>query len=242
MLAFLGLAHISRREQAARPDAQRTNGFGVTRGASRARLPYLSLVHPPHDIGISSSAYSELLLPAALRGGDLSGSYMQLAIAGVLTALGFASWLVTRWRIDSDDLQIETGLLRRQSLRFPLSQVQAVDIVRPGLARIFRVAELRLRMGGASGSTARLAYLPEQEVEPLRVRLLALAGGAKHDGEALEAEAPAEEHVLTTVPTGRLVASILISDVGLIAETVVAGLIVAALLAPTAAAGGSPRS
>ena len=67
MLAFLGLAHISRREQAARPDAQRTNGFGVTRGASRARLPYLGPVHPPHDIGISSSAYAELLLPAALE-------------------------------------------------------------------------------------------------------------------------------------------------------------------------------
>jgi len=30
------------------------------------RLPYLSTVHPPHDIGISSSAYAELLLPVAL--------------------------------------------------------------------------------------------------------------------------------------------------------------------------------
>lgn len=197
-------------------------------------------VHPLSPIvrgGRATIAIAVLLLPTMLRGGDISGSYVQLAIAGVLTALGFASWLVTRWRIDSDDLQIETGLLRRQSLRFPLSQVQAVDIVRPGLARIFRVAELRLRMGGASGSTARLAYLPEREVEPLRVRLLALARGAKHDEEALAAEASAEEHVLTTVPTGRLVASILISDVGLIAEAVIAGLIVTALLAPTAAAG-----
>ncbi len=39
----------------------------MTRGARRARLPYLNPVHPPHDIGISSSAYSELLLPAALE-------------------------------------------------------------------------------------------------------------------------------------------------------------------------------
>jgi len=35
--------------------------------APRARLPYLSPVHPPHDIGISSSAYSELLLGPALE-------------------------------------------------------------------------------------------------------------------------------------------------------------------------------
>ena len=198
-------------------------------------------MHPLSPIvrgGRATIAVAVLLLPTVLRGGDLSGSYVQLAIVGVLTALGFVSWLVTRWRIDGDDLQIETGLLRRQSLRFPLSQVQAVDIVRPGLARIFRVAELRLRMGGASGSTARLAYLPEREVEPLRVRLLALAARrASATRTRSTADAVVEERVLTTVPTGRLVASILISDVGLVAEAVVAGLIVTALLAPAAATG-----
>ena len=36
-------------------------------GAGGARLPYLDAVHPPHDIGVSSSAYSELFLPAALE-------------------------------------------------------------------------------------------------------------------------------------------------------------------------------
>ena len=186
--------------------------------------------------GRATIAVAVLLLPSLLRGGNLNGSFVQLAIAGVLTVLGFVSWLVTRWRIDSDDLQIETGLLRRQSLRFPLSQVQAVDIVRPGLARLFRVAELRLRMGGASGATARLAYLPEREVEPLRVWLLALARGAPHQEEDDAAEAAVQERVLTTVPTGRLVGSILISDVGLFAEAVLAGLIVTALLSPAAAA------
>ena len=72
-----------------------------------------------------------------LRGGDLTRDWPQLAVVGVLLVLGFVSWLVTRWRIDGDDLRIETGLLRRQSLRFPLAQVQAVDVVRPGLARLF---------------------------------------------------------------------------------------------------------
>ena len=88
---------------------------------------------------------------------------------------------MTRWRIEDDDLRIETGLSRRQSLRFPLAQVQAIDVVRPGLARVFRVAELRLRTAGASGATARLAYVAEHEVEPLRDQLLALARGARQD-------------------------------------------------------------
>jgi putative membrane protein len=199
----------------------------------------LAPVSPIVRAGRAAIAIAILLLPTALRGGDLKKDWPQLAIVGVLLALGFVSWLVTRWRIDGDDLRIETGLLRRQSLRFPLAQVQAVDVVRPGLARLFRVAELRLRMAGSTGGTARLAYLPEREVEPLRTRLLALA----HEGA--DGAAPAEEveeRVLASVPTGRLAASILLSDVGFLAIAILAGLLVTAVEAPAAtkeAFGGS---
>jgi putative membrane protein len=199
----------------------------------------LAPVSPIVRAGRVAIAVAVLLLPTALRGGDLTRDWPQLAVVGVLLVLGFVSWLVTRWRIDGDDLRIETGLLRRQSLRFPLAQVQAVDVVRPGLARLFRVAELRLRMAGSTGGTARLAYLPEREVEPLRARLLALAHlGA--DGVAPTEEV--EERVLASVPTGRLAASILLSDVGFLAIAILVGLLVTAVEAPAAtteAFGGS---
>jgi putative membrane protein len=42
---------------------------------------------------------------------------------------GFISWLVTRWRIAEGNLQIETGFIRRQSLRIPLARIQAVDVI-----------------------------------------------------------------------------------------------------------------
>jgi putative membrane protein len=195
-------------------------------------------LHPLSPVvraGRATIALFILLVPTLLSGGrNLSSDYFQLGAVAVLAGLGFVSWLVTRWRIDGDDLRIETGLLRRQSLRFPLAQVQAIDIVRPGLARMFRVAELRLRMGGSSGGTARLAYLNEHEVDPLRAQLLALA----HSGK--EAEAPAEEapaRLLVQVPTPRLIASILVSDVGMLAELVLVGLVIGAILAPSAARG-----
>ena len=171
----------------------------------------LAPVSPVVRAGRAAIAITVLLLPTALRGGDLRQDWPQLAVVGVLLVLGVVSWLVTRWRIDGDDLRIETGLLRRQSLRFPLAQVQAVDVVRPGLVRVFRVAELRLRMAGATGATARLAYLPEREVEPLRTRLLALAHGETSGRTPVE---EVDERVLASVPTGRLAASILLSDVG----------------------------
>ena len=62
----------------------------------------------------------------------------------------------------------------------------------------------------------------EMQAEALRTRLLALARGAAADGTEEEGEQPPEE-VLFTVPAGRLVASILLSGlgIGLVVETLV---------------------
>jgi putative membrane protein len=183
-------------------------------------------------------ALAIVLAPTVLTGRSLGKETPALAVSGVLVVLGFVSWLVTRWRIEGGDLQIETGVLRRRSTRFPLAQVQAVDIVRPGLARLLRVAELRLRMGGASGATARLAYVPEHEAGPLHDRLLELARAAKGETPGDEAaprpDRPAER-VLSTVPSPLLVAAILISDVGFVAEVVLVGLVVTYLVSSTVA-------
>jgi putative membrane protein len=174
-----------------------------------------------------------ILLPTIFDGRGSKRLYIEVGIVAAFVGLGYIRWLVTRWRIDSDDLRIETGVLRRKSVRFPLSQVQAVDIVRPGLARLFQVAELRLRLGGSTGGSARLAYLGEKEVEPLRARFLELAAGASPAAPA----AVTEERILSVVPTGRLVGSLLISDVGVIAEATLVALVVVAVVSPAAAVG-----
>jgi putative membrane protein len=146
----------------------------------------------------------------------------------VVVVIGLVSWLVTRWRVEDGALRIETGLIRRSSLRFPLSQVQAIDTVRPGIARVLGLAELRLRMGGQAGGSGRLAYLPVREANELRARLLALAHGVAED-----APAPPEE-VLLTLPTNRLVGSIALSRPGLQAEAVLVLAIVLMIAAPSA--------
>ena len=192
-------------------------------------------LHPLSPVvrgGRATIAIFILLIPIAFGGDTLGHATPQFAVIAVIVLAGVVSWLVTRWRIEDDDLRIETGLLRRQSLRFPLAQVQAIDVVRPGLARLFRVAELRLRMAGSSGGTARLAYVAEHEVEPLRDQLLALARGARHDeAPAAELERPLpEEHVLATVGTGPLVASILLENWWIV--LVLAGLLAGFAVSP----------
>ncbi|HUB41405.1 MAG TPA: PH domain-containing protein [Streptosporangiaceae bacterium] len=159
---------------------------------------------------------------------------------------GFVSWLVTRWQIADGVLRIDTGLLRRDSRRFPLSQVQAVDVVQTGLARLLGLAELQLRIaGGDSARGGRLACLKLADAEQLRKQLLALAavpaGGVPApatvpdpDGQA--ASAPAARTAVRTmfrVRAIRLPVAILLTRSGAI------GLVVAIAIWLTAQFDGS---
>jgi len=101
-----------------------------------------------------------------------------LAVVLVVLVAGVISWAVTRWRVDGGVLLIETGLVRRQSLRFPLSQVQAIDVVQTGLARLLGLAEIRLRMAGADSSGGRLVALRLSDAQALRQQLLSISRGA----------------------------------------------------------------
>src|SRR5205807_8143981 len=114
---------------------------------------------------------------------------------------------------------------------------QAFDIVRPGLARLFGLAGLRLRMAGSAGGHARLAYLPAREADRLRRHLLALAQGCVE-----EPAEPDEERVLLTVPTSRLVAAIFLSRVGLLATAMLGALVTIAVVSPSATRGVSGGS
>ena len=85
---------------------------------------------------------------------------------------GWVHWLVTRWRIEGDTLRIETGLVRKDSRRLPLGRIQAVDIVRPLLARLLGLSELRIRLAGSGSTDGRLAFLSETQANELRLVLL----------------------------------------------------------------------
>jgi putative membrane protein len=144
--------------------------------------------------------------------GDLPWTWLLLGIGVSIPlgiAYGYVSWRTTRYVIDSEDLRLETGVLFRRSRRVRLDRLQAVDVVRPLVARALGLAELRLEVAGGSSSEAPLAYLGEAAAQQLRAELLARAAGLEHDTP----EAP--ERVLVKVPLSRLVESQLRS-VGLI--------------------------
>jgi putative membrane protein len=196
-----------------------------------------------------------VLIPTAGRhGSGLGNDLAHIAVLVVFFVLGFISWLVTRWRVQEGVLRVESGLLRRTSERFPLSRIQAIDTVRPGLARVFGLAELRIRLASGGGKAGRLAYLTNAEAETLRARLLEMSRGATAApegapvattdvrsaaapvGDGAVARASRSERTLVTVPPTRLLASLLLTGSGLALELAIAGLAVLAILAPSAAA------
>ena len=167
-----------------------------------------------------------LLLIFANHSGNNDDFISDIVVVGIVLVAGVISWLVTRWQVADGVLRIETGLIRRQSLRFPLSQVQAIDVVQTGLARVFGLAELRLRMAGADSSGGRLACLPLADAERLREQLLAMGhAAARPAGAAGPASAPAPprpERVLFRVQSERLAGAIILSRPGAYAGTAIA--------------------
>ncbi len=145
---------------------------------------------------------------------------------------GVISWLVTRWRIADGNLQIETGFIRRQSLRIPLTRIQAVDVISPLSARLLGVAEVRVVSAGRGAEHGRLAYLTAAQAPVVRARLLALAHG-------LEVGTPEPAALpLLHVQNGLLLPALLMRSHVLapilIAIAVVAGVAAAPVIAPGA--------
>ena len=107
----------------------------------------------------------------------------------VSAVYGYVHWMVTRWRFEGDTLRIETGLIRKDSRRLPLARIQAVDIVRPLLARLLGVSELRIRLAGSGSTDGKLAYLSEAQAAELR--LVLLAGHIDTEAAVVEQHRPA---------------------------------------------------
>jgi putative membrane protein len=186
-----------------------------------------------------------LLAVALVQGGGGYRSHLpDLLVVIVLAFAALVRWLVTRWRLDGSTLRIETGLFRRDSQQLPVARIQAIDVVRPFLARVFGLAELRIRLAGSSTKAdGRLAYLTEQQAATVRAMLLATHQPAQlaqpvavtqAPGEPASAEVQAElpERLVSQVPLGRLVAA---SAVMAVVQFAALGVVVAVV------AGVAPR-
>jgi putative membrane protein len=190
-------------------------------------------LHPLSPIVYVSRLAVSIVVALALsgiHGKHSSGAGTELIVGAIVAAVlivpATVSVLVTRWRFDGEVLSITTGLLRRDARQLPVARIQAVDLVQPLAGRMLGLAELRIRLAGAGGTRGRLAFLGEQEATQLRARLLA----AHHGLDQATPEPP--EWRLLRVGSARLIASVAITDIGIVALALVATTVTLALDAP----------
>jgi putative membrane protein len=219
-------------------------------GADWARLhPLTPVLRSWRALGVVAAITAQ----DGLRRGGFSGTQIWITVAIVLplSALaGYLSWRRRRWRVEGGDLCMDYGIFTRKSRRVPLARLQAIDVVRPLIARALGLAELRIEVVGHGSSEANLSYLTEAEALTVRAHLLELA----HRPVNAPATAPAavaqpspqpaqpswgaqDEAVLVTVPAARFVVSLLMSGIGAFAVVFIAAIVLATTLTP--AGGGA---
>jgi putative membrane protein len=190
-------------------------------------------LHPVSPVIRASRAAVGLGTVFAIRGAATHESPWEgLALFVLAVVAGVVYWLVTRWRVHDGELQIDTGLLRRQQVRVPLTRIQGIDLVRPLLARALGVSELKLVLAGHDTGSARLAYLSEDRAAAVRAQLLALAHGL--DETTPE---PAERPIFG-VHGGTLVASYLLTGRVMVTAALVAATTAVFAIYPQALAAG----
>ncbi|MGL4173023.1 MAG: PH domain-containing protein [Actinomycetota bacterium] len=144
------------------------------------------------------------------------------AVVAVVSCYALAVWWRSHYRLEVDGLRLQTGVLSRQDRQARLDRLQAVDVVRPLLARFVGLAALQLEVAGGKDSAITLSFLREDDAQQLRATLLARAAGLKYEG-VQPPEAPERE--IFVLPVGRMVESIVrgplaISVVGGIGGTI----------------------
>jgi putative membrane protein len=107
-------------------------------------------------------------------------------VALIAIGIGFASWLATRFVIDTDELRIESGIVLRKSQRIAFDKVTSIDVLQPMAARIFALAELEIDIG--SSERVKLRYLSRARAYSLRDYLLSRARG--HRAQVVHTEDP----------------------------------------------------
>jgi putative membrane protein len=103
-----------------------------------------------------------------------SSAEQMVAFAGIAIAVvsSWVRWTRFRWRIDSDQLVIERGLLQRTRRVIPIERIQAVQTVRKIRHRVFGVVGLRIETIGGNETEGQLdALKPVTALEVQRALL-----------------------------------------------------------------------
>lgn len=121
----------------------------------------------------------QLLLPAIFGGAGFGEGFRSVLIwifvilAVPSLVIAAAQWAMFRYRLEGDDLVIDSGVMARRRRIIPVDRIQNVDLQQSALERLVGVAELRIETASGGGETeAGLTVLSVTEARALQVHLL----------------------------------------------------------------------
>lgn len=136
-------------------------------------------LHPFTVLSRALGIARQLLLPAVLGGVTAGGgvertlTWIALILAVPSALVAVAQWLAFRFRLEGDELIIDSGVLSRRRRVIPLARIQNVDLEQSALERLLGMAQLRLETASGGRETeASLEVLPVAEARELREELL----------------------------------------------------------------------
>jgi putative membrane protein len=136
-------------------------------------------LHPLSPLLHSAKLLAALIAAISFQGFAQLGwrGFLGTVVVGMCFVVAYSvlTWLVTGYHVVGRELRIYDGVLVRRTRAIPLERLQAVELVRPLLARFTGLAELRLEVVGGGKTEAPLAFVTVADAAALRQRLLALA-------------------------------------------------------------------
>ena len=117
-----------------------------------------------------------LLLPAIVVLLFASGERWQLYLAlFIVPAMIFDvyRYISLRYRLDAEELVVTEGMFFKNERHIPFQRIQNIDLVEGVLARLLKVAEVRVETASGSEPEAVFKVLSRQDVERLRASLVA---------------------------------------------------------------------
>lgn len=112
-----------------------------------------------------------------------------IAVCAVVWLVSGLWWRRMGYRLGAEELSLRRGLLSVQLRTARYDRTQAVDVVEPVIARLLRLAAVRVETAGGQSSVIEIAYLKKADAEALRDDILARVHGAPIS----QTETPAEE-------------------------------------------------
>ncbi|MCG7460635.1 PH domain-containing protein [Corynebacterium tuberculostearicum] len=122
-----------------------------------------------------------------------------VAVCAVVWLASGLWWRRMGYQLGAEELSLHRGLFSTQLRTARYDRTQAVDVVEPVIARLFRLAAVRVETAGGQSSVIEIAYLKKADAEALRDDILARVHGAPTPAADTDIDATAAD--LTSAPT-----------------------------------------